>query len=95
VPGKIEGKVVSVDASGSLVTDIAVDRLRSLPAGAQVTVTCDEHETIGLFGPDHQEPEMTFLALLGGSGALELVIVGDSAHAMLGIGVGEKVVVKW
>jgi S-adenosylmethionine hydrolase len=38
---------------------------------------------------------MTLLALVGGSGKLELEIVGDSAKIMLGVRVGEKVVVKW
>jgi hypothetical protein len=60
-----------------------------------VTVTCDEHETNGIFRPGHNEPEATFLALIGASGRLTLTIVGDSARAMLGIGVGEKVVVRW
>ena len=36
-----------------------------------------------------------FRALLGDRGMLELEIVGDSAQLMLGISVGEKVVVQW
>jgi hypothetical protein len=60
-----------------------------------VTVRCDEHVTNGLFTPDHAEPEMTFLALLRPDGNLQLVIVGDSARLMLGISVGEQVVVEW
>ena len=36
-----------------------------------------------------------FVAILGASGFLELTIVGDSAKAMLGVGLKEKVVVKW
>ena len=35
------------------------------------------------------------MAVLGSSGCLEITIVGESAKAMLGVRVGEKVVVKW
>ena len=58
-------------------------------------VSCDEHETTGIFGLDHGQPEMTLLAVIGESGNLELAIVGESARIMLGIDVGEKVVVSW
>ena len=60
-----------------------------------VTIRCDEHETVGLFTAGHSEPEMSFLALLGDSGFLELTIVGDSAKMMLGVRVGERVSVQW
>jgi S-adenosylmethionine hydrolase len=95
LPGKIEGSVVSFSESGNLVTDIAHDRLRPLPAGAAVTVSCDEHETVGIFPADHLEQPMTLMAILGPSGFLELTITGDSAKIMLGVAVGEKVIVKW
>lgn len=95
VPGRIEGKVTSVSPSGDLVTDISVDRLGDAPRDERLTVTCDEHATMGLYAPDHQEPPMTFLALLGASGFLELVIVGDSAKIMLGIRPGQPVIVEW
>ena len=95
VPGKIEGKVVSYSEAGNLVTDIAVDRLRAVPRDPSVTVTCDEHQTVGLYTPDHKEPEMTLLALLADSGFLELVIVGVSAKIMLGVRVGQPVSVQW
>ena len=93
--GKIEGTVVSISESGNLVTDIAADRLRGVPRDERTSVICDEHQTIGLFDATHKEPDFTLLALLGASGHLELVIVGDSASAMLGIRKGEKVVVTW
>jgi S-adenosylmethionine hydrolase len=95
VPGKIEGQVVSYGEDGNLVTDIPVERLRTAPRDPSVVVTCDEHHTVGLFGLDHQEPPMTLLALLGNSGFLELVIVGDSAKIMLGVRVGQPVTVQW
>lgn len=95
MPGKIEGVVASISDSGNLVTDITAAQLRDAPRDESVTVRCDEHETIGIYGLEHKEPEMTLLALVGKSGNLELEIVGDSAKIMLGVRVGEKVVVKW
>jgi S-adenosylmethionine hydrolase len=95
VPGKIEGTVISISETGNLVTDITADHLRDAPRDETVAIRCDEHETQGIFTPDHQEPEATFLAVLGPDGRLELEIVGVSASMMLGIRVGEKVVVKW
>jgi S-adenosylmethionine hydrolase len=94
VPGQIEGKVVAYGESGNLVSDIPNDRLVAIPRDS-ATTACDEHETIGIFPADHPEQPMTFMAILGASGCLELTIVGDSARAMLSVPLGEKVVVKW
>jgi S-adenosylmethionine hydrolase len=95
VPGKIEGTVVAYSEDGNLITDISHDRLRTVPSAGSVSVICDEHETVGIFPPDHKEANFTFLAMLGPSGFLELVIVGDSAKMMLGVRLSEKVLVKW
>lgn len=95
MPGKIEGTVASISESGNLVTDITAGQLRDVPRSDSVIVRCDDHETVGIFSLDHKEPAMTLLALIGRSGNLELEIVGDSAKIMLGVRVGEKVVVKW
>jgi S-adenosylmethionine hydrolase len=95
VAGKIEGKIVAYGPTGNLVTDIPHDRLKSVPAGDGVKISCDEHETIGIYAADHKEEPFTLMAILGDSGCLELTIVGESAKAMLGVAVGEKVVVKW
>ena len=94
MPGQIEGKVVAFGESGNLVTDIANDRLAAAPRDS-ATTCCDEHETIGIFPADHPEQPCTLLAILGESGCLELTITGDSAKMMLGVRIGEKVVVKW
>ena len=91
----IEGRVVEVDSVGNLVTDIRADQLVIVPRGDSVSITCDEHQTNGIFELDHKQPEMTFLAIIGSSQCLELVIVGESANALLGIGRGQPVVVKW
>lgn len=95
MPRKVEGKVVSIHESGNLVTDISCAALADSPRDGSVAIRCDEHETVGLFSASHNEPEMSFLALLGESGFLELTIVGDSAKIMLGIRIGERVTVQW
>ena len=95
VAGKIEGKIVAYGPTGNLVTDIPHERLKGVPVGDGVNVICDEHETIGIYAADHKEEPFTLMAILGESGCLELTIVGESAQAMLGVTLGEKVVVKW
>ena len=91
----IEGQIVSVDAAGNLLTDITLDQLEQVPRDESVTVHCDEHETTGIYAKDHDQPEMTFIAIAGDDGPLQLTIVGESAHLMLGIQIGEKGVVAW
>lgn len=95
MPGQIEGRVVSYGPEGNLVTDISHGQLAGVPRDLTVRICCDEHETIGLFPPDHGQPPFSFLALLAASGFLELTIVGDSARDMLGVAIGEKVIVTW
>lgn len=93
--GKIEGQIVSVTEAGNLVTDITEQQLKDAPRDERVSVKCDEHETNGIYPLDHGQPDFTFLAQIGSGGHLELVIVGDNARLMLGLRVGEKVVVQW
>jgi S-adenosylmethionine hydrolase len=95
VSSRIEGKVVAITADGNLVTTISSQQLRNAPRDERVRVCCDEHETNGIFSSDHSEPDSTFLAMLNGEGMLELAIVGLSASEMLGIRVGESVIVEW
>ena len=93
--GRIEGTVRSINESGNLVTDITADQLADVPRGEQVTIRCDEHETVGIFEIGHQQPPFTLIAVLGASGRLELEVVTDSAKIMLGVSTGEKVEVRW
>jgi S-adenosylmethionine hydrolase len=92
---KIEGAVQSIDSFGNLITNITSDALANVPRDESLSVVCDEHETRGLFTTYADQPPMTFLALIGSSGNLELSIVGESAALMLGIPVGSPVVVSW
>jgi hypothetical protein len=87
--------VVSISSQGAAVTDIPVDRLQTVPTDDSVSICCEGHATARLFPSDHDEPEMTFLAVLGESGFLELALVGDSVATFLGIRPGSQVSVNW
>ena len=95
LPGKIQGSVLSVDSFGNLITDITEAMLAAAPRDETVRITCDEHETLGIFRAYSDQPASTLIALVGSSGRLELAIVDDSAAAMLGIGPGAPVTVAW
>ncbi|MGD9723545.1 MAG: S-adenosyl-l-methionine hydroxide adenosyltransferase family protein [Pirellulales bacterium] len=92
---RIQGSVQSIDSFGNLITDISADTLNGVPRGEETAVTCDEHETRGIFTTYAEQPPMTFIAVVGSSGKLELAIVGESAADMLGIAVGTPVVIQW
>lgn len=96
MPGSIKGKVTEIDSSGSLITDILADQLSTAPRDASVRVLVDEHETFGIFGQDHGQPDMTLIAVLvEPTGALRIELVSDSASAMLGVRTGAPVEVTW
>lgn len=95
VPGKIEGAITSIDSFGNLISSITEEMLADAPTDERVEITCDEHETRGIFKTYGDQPEMTLVALIGSSGNLELAIVGDSAKIMLGVSVDTPIVVKW
>lgn len=95
LPGKIQGAVLSVDSFGNLITDITEAMLAEAPRNESVRIICDEHETQGIFRAYSDQPEFTFLALIGSNGHLELAIVNDSAAGMLGIRPGAAVTVAW
>jgi hypothetical protein len=80
---------------GHAVTDISVAQLLDAPTDDRVSVHCDGHVTQGIFPTDHCQPEMTFLALCGKSGQLELVLVGDDIGQFLGIAPGSQVELRW
>lgn len=90
----IEGSVERIGESGNLITDIAIDQVADLPADDSVSVTFGGHETHGVHPADHEQPMGTLVASRGESGFLEIEIVGISIAEMLGIKVGEAVVVK-
>ena len=86
---------MQIDDSGNLVTDILGTSLTGAPRDAALRVVVDEHETYGLFPADHSQPAMTLVATIEEQGPLTIVLVGDSASAMLGVRAGAAVEVHW
>jgi S-adenosylmethionine hydrolase len=95
VPNRIQGEVIEVDSFGNLITNITREMLHGVPTSELVTITCDEHETHGIFSTYSDQPSMTFMAHVGSSGRLELAIVDENASAMLGVSVGAPVQITW
>ena len=91
----LSGKVIEVDDTGSLVTDIDGSKLTGAPRDASLRVVVDEHETYGLYAADHSQPEMTLIAIADSDTPLRIELVGDSASGMLGVKVGAPVEVSW
>jgi S-adenosyl-L-methionine hydrolase (adenosine-forming) len=95
VANRIDGEVVEVDSFGNLITNITRAMLEGVPRNESVTISCDEHETQGIFATYSDQPTMTFMAHVGSTGRLELAVVDENASAMLGVRVGAPVCVCW
>lgn len=95
MPNEIRGQVSSVDDAGRLISDISIAQIADAPRDESLTIKFGDHETVGLFPADHDQPPATMVASLGNSGFLEIEIVGISLSEMLGIKEGEDVVVSW
>jgi S-adenosylmethionine hydrolase len=95
VANRIEGEVVEVDSFGNLITNITRAMLEGVPTDETVIISCEEHETQGIFATYSDQPTMTFMAHVGSTGRLELAVVDENASAMLGVRVGAPVRVCW
>lgn len=95
VANRIDGEVIEVDSFGNLITNITRAMLEGVPTGDSVLITCEEHETQGIFATFSDQPPMTFMAHVGSAGRLELAIVDENASAMLGVKAGAPVRVSW
>lgn len=92
---RIDGKVVEIGEQGNLITDIPIEQIRDIPHDDSVNIRFGDHVTMGLFPPDHDQPDSTMVASLGPSGFLEIEIVGVPLAEMLGIKVDQPVEVSW
>ncbi len=95
VPNRIDGEVIEIDSFGNLITNITRDMLVGVPTSDIVCVSCEEHETQGIFSTYSDQPPMTFMAHIGSTNRLELAIVDENASAMLGVKVGAPVRISW
>ncbi len=95
VAARLVGSVVDISPSGDLVTDLTHAQLTALGYNAETKVVVDEEfETIGIYGEDHKQPEMTFIAIMGENTPLRLSLVSDSASMMLGVKKGARVEIR-
>jgi S-adenosylmethionine hydrolase len=96
VAEKIQGIVVEVSEDGDLITDIHEERWTGVKRSSETKIIVDEeHETFGLFEPDHNQPPMTLIAITDSGKPLRLHLVADSASMMLGVRKGAKVEIVW
>ena len=91
----VTGTVKSIGTKGQLITDITNESISEAGQADTVTVKYTEHETIGIYPEDHGQPDATLVASRGGSGNLEIEIVGISISEMLGIKAGVPVSVNF
>ena len=82
---RIEGVVESIDSYGNLGTNISREMLADAPTDDTVVITCDEHETRGIFGAYADQPAMTLIALIGSNDRLELAIRSRDQTVDLGV----------
>jgi S-adenosylmethionine hydrolase len=87
--------VIEVDSFGNLITNITREMLAGVPTDETVSITCDEHQTQGIFATYSDQPAMTLVALVGSGDKLELAIVEENASIMLGVKKGAAVRVSW
>ncbi len=94
--GRIEGIVVEVTSNGDLITNISSAQWKPIPRSTDTRVLIDgEHETIGLFDTNHQQPSMTLVAIAENEAPLRLHLVDDSAAIMLGVRPGAPIDIRW
>ena len=91
----MEGKVAQIGKTGQLISDISKDQLADVPRDENTIIKFGDHETRGLFGNDHGQPDSTMVAFVGTSEHLEIEIVGISLSEMLGVSTGETVTITW
>ncbi|MCU0711644.1 MAG: adenosylmethionine-8-amino-7-oxononanoate aminotransferase [Pirellula sp.] len=92
---RLVGSIVDISPSGDLVTDLTHAQLTALGYNTETKVVVDEEfETIGIYGENHEQPEMTLIAILSESSPLRLCLVSDSASMMLGVKKGARVEIR-
>jgi len=95
VAARLVGSVVEISSSGDLVTDLTYSQISALGYDAETKVIVDEEfETIGIYGEDHKQPEMTLIAIISENTPLRLSLVSDSASIMLGVKKGARVEIR-
>jgi S-adenosyl-L-methionine hydrolase (adenosine-forming) len=92
---RIDGCVIEVDSFGNLITNITSDMFAGRATDHRACIVCNIYETWGVYRTYGDQPNGTFIALIGSTGRLELAIVGDNAARRLGISAGATVTIAW
>jgi S-adenosylmethionine hydrolase len=92
---RIDGHVIEIDSFGNLITNITANIFAGRPTDRRACVVCNIYETWGIYRTYGDQPNGTFIALIGSNGRMELAIVGDNAARRLGIGAGAPVTIAW
>ncbi len=95
MPGKLKATIVSISEGGDLISDLAAEALAEVPRDESVSIKCGGHTTAGIYPWDHDQPELTFLAVVDQDQRLLLTLVGESASQFLGIRVGTPLLISW
>lgn len=90
-PGVIEGRVISADHFGNLITNIAAGLLDTLGSLAALQVTLGPHRLRGIQSTYGEALPGTPLALINSAGLLEIAICEGHAARQLGGHVGDAV----
>jgi S-adenosylmethionine hydrolase len=87
----VRGQVIHIDSFGNLITNLSREELDRLGQSSSLIVRIRNREVRGLVYSYGSALEGELVALFDSAGRLEIAIVGNSAAARLGIGVGEPV----
>lgn len=83
--GSVHGEVIAIDRFGNLITNLVTRRAGTLEAGGQAIAIRSTYSDVG-------PGEM--VALVGSSGLVEIAVRDGSATNALGLGRGQKVVLR-
>jgi S-adenosylmethionine hydrolase len=92
---RIDGYVIEIDTFGNLITNITSEMLAGRLTDHRACIVCSIYETWGIYRTYGDQPNGTFIALIGSNGRLELALVGDNAARRLGITAGTTVTIAW
>lgn len=91
--GSLVGTIIYADRFGNMITDITQTDLSGLQAG-QTQVIVGDRRIRGLRTTYVSAQPGQVLALIGSSGHMEIAVRNGSAVRLLGLSVGDKVIVK-
>ncbi len=90
-PDVIEGRVISIDHFGNMMSNIAAGLLSTLGPLDALQVTCSQYDLRGVHAAYGAAAPGELLALINSAGLLEIAIREGNAASQLGGHVGDKV----